>query len=473
LLEFDQPMISRRLSQKILTLILLPTVALSIFVTPASAAPDCPEGWTRHILHDPSKCVSPCQLGAGMSGGYYRECCCPAGSKPAPEKTNWVFGLLGQGVNFVLGKTKDNMAKWIGDVIEALIGALNILLGGTGEEEGGVGSNPLAQGGAIGMMGGMIGAVYEDYPDLRTGDFFKNTLANNILSTPAQATGVDDIQATKLDELWRVMRNISYVLMVVIMIAMGFMVMLRQQIDPRTTMTISAALPRIAVSLVLIAFSLPIAGLILDLSKVLVGLIDSVFSQFIGPGKPVPEMVGVGISNILKNFVWGRHIPVALGFGVLGTVVELFIQLIIRVIAFAAAIMIFWTLISRYASLLISVIFAPFAFLWGTLPGQEDTTSRWFRSFIVNALTFPGIYLVINIANWVVRTSIVPLPPAWEGTAADISGLVGLGILLTATKIPALLEDALQVTTPAGVARAGLEPGKILKEVPLVKRFAK
>ncbi len=396
----------------------------------------------------------------------------------SPGFGDWAFGALGGGVRYLLGMEEgENVATWVGGaVIESLIGGVNVLLGGTGEEgdvEGDMTSNPLAHGGAIGMMGGMIGGVYQDYPSLGTGDFFKNNLADNLLTGSAYATGVEDIKKTGLNKLWEVMRNISYVFMVIILIAMGFMVMLRARIDPRTTMTLSAALPRVATSLILIAFSLPIAGIIIDLSSVLTGLVGSVFQQFV-TGGDIPEVVGVGMMSIWNNFVRGLHIPVALDFGEVGTVVEFFIQLIIRVIAFAASIMIFWTLISRYASLLINVVFAPFAFLWGALPGQEDTTSRWFKSYIVNALTFPGIYLVINIANWVVRVSEVPLPPAWgDSPGANISGVVALSILLTATKIPAILEDALEVSAPAGVARAGLEPGKIIKQVPLIGRFAK
>ena len=164
---------------------------------------------------------------------------------------------------------------------------------------------------------------------------------------------------------------------------------------------------------------------------------------------------------------------IAFGFGAQYSVIELFLQLIVRVITFAVSLMIFWTLITRYASLLISVVFAPFAFLWGALPGQGDTTSNWFKSFVVNALTFPGIYLVINVANWIRRTAIISLPPTWAGTTSDISGLVALGVLLTATKIPAILEDALEVSPSAGVSKAGLQTGKVLKQVPIVGRFAK
>ena len=403
----------------------------------------------------------------------------------SPGVKEWVFGALGDAVRVALDiEEGENVATWIGGaVIESLIGGFNVLLGGVEEEEGGgggggggggVGSNPLAHGGAIGMMGGMICGVYQDYPNLGTGDFFKNNLADNLLSGSAHAdTGVEQIRKTRLNELWEVMRNISYVFMVIILIVMGFMVMLRARIDPRTTMTLSAALPRVATSLILIAFSLPIAGIIIDLSSVLTGLIGSVFQQFVTSGD-IPEVIGVGIMTIFNNFVLGLHIPVALDFGAMGTVIELFIQLIIRVIAFAASIMIFWTLITRYASLLIGVVFAPFSFLWGALPGQEDTTSRWFKSFVVNALTFPGIYLVINIANWVVRVSEVPMPPAWgDSPDANISGLVAIGILLTATKIPAILEDALDVAPSAGVSRGGLQTGSVLKQVPLVGRFAK
>ncbi len=352
------------------------------------------------------------------------------------------------------------------------------------------GPQALPPSGVAGQIGSMtVGMLEQSPPNLHTASFIKDALANNIVSTPAYAqTGSDTFKS--IVGIWRLMRNISYVLMVLILVGMGFMVMIRSQIDPRTVMTVTAALPRIAISLILITFSYPIAGIIVDLGRVLKGLIDSQFGPILAP-MPMTMIEPFRIIGALFDRFAGIKFwdPLSWGFGwsniyLGGTGISSYIiGLGMRVILIVVAFMLFFTLITRFAGLFMQVIFAPFVFAWGALPGQEDTTTRWFKSFAVNVLCFPVIYLLINFATYIAEKSMtVPMPMPEDlgwGTvfspfgSTNVGGLVAFGLVMAATRVPAMLDDAFDVTAPAAVARAGLEPGKILGKLPVIGKVIK
>lgn len=97
-----------------------------------------------------------------------------------------------------------------------------------------------------------------------------------ILSSLADESGHLDNIVTKY---WSACRNIAYALLTLVLVIFGFLIMLRQNVEPRVTMTISNALPRIATALVLITFSFAISGLIIDVGRIADGAIKSTFGD--------------------------------------------------------------------------------------------------------------------------------------------------------------------------------------------------
>lgn len=79
--------------------------------------------------------------------------------------------------------------------------------------------------------------------------------------------------------LWKVFRDVSYMLLVIILIAIGFMIMFRMKLNPQTVISIENALPRIVIALLLITFSFAIAGFLIDLMYILIGVGISVVSN--------------------------------------------------------------------------------------------------------------------------------------------------------------------------------------------------
>lgn len=79
--------------------------------------------------------------------------------------------------------------------------------------------------------------------------------------------------------LWKVFRDLSYMLLVLVLVAIGFMIMFRMKINPQTVISVENALPKIVVAMILITFSFAIAGFLIDLMYVLIALIIALISN--------------------------------------------------------------------------------------------------------------------------------------------------------------------------------------------------
>ncbi len=147
---------------------------------------------------------------------------------------------------------------------------------GVDQATGKIGYVP-SQGGLIGMAGGLIAELYtppassSDYIHYLSDNFgiTKHTYAADIGTAASNATAVDSsIGSTRLRPLlgiWSAFRNIAYLFFVLAFIIIGFAIMLRLKIDPRTVMTIQNSIPKIIIGLLLITFSYAIAGLMIDM----------------------------------------------------------------------------------------------------------------------------------------------------------------------------------------------------------------
>lgn len=81
----------------------------------------------------------------------------------------------------------------------------------------------------------------------------------------AYAQGIGFSGLSVLLPIWKAFRNVAYALLALILIAIGFMVMFRKKIDPKTVVTVQNALPRVVVALLLVTFSYAIVGIMIDL----------------------------------------------------------------------------------------------------------------------------------------------------------------------------------------------------------------
>lgn len=85
------------------------------------------------------------------------------------------------------------------------------------------------------------------------------------------ATGLGFASIQGYLPIWKLFRDISYLLLVLVMISIGFMIMFRVNLGG-AAVGIESALPRIVLAMIMITFSFPIAGFLIDMMYALIAV---------------------------------------------------------------------------------------------------------------------------------------------------------------------------------------------------------
>ncbi len=112
--------------------------------------------------------------------------------------------------------------------------------------------------------------LYWAYDGLQNAGFIPKTYA---------AEGIGFAGLRPLMNLWKVFRDVAYMILVLVLIAIGFMIMFRMKLNPQTVISVENALPRIIISMILITFSFAIAGFLIDLMYIIITLGIAVMSN--------------------------------------------------------------------------------------------------------------------------------------------------------------------------------------------------
>ncbi|MCS6956488.1 MAG: hypothetical protein NZM02_01415 [Patescibacteria group bacterium] len=114
---------------------------------------------------------------------------------------------------------------------------------------------------------------------LNKAGFIPNVFA---LDNSRQATTGIGFQSLKsFYILWENFRNLSFLIITLVLVTIGFMIMFRTKINPQTVISIENALPKIIISMILITFSYPIAGLMIDLMYVSLPIVAGLFKNIL------------------------------------------------------------------------------------------------------------------------------------------------------------------------------------------------
>lgn len=378
-----------------------------------------------------------------------------------------------------------NLPQWSLYTTKYVTDGLNRLMIGVPILEG---EEQVNRGGAVGITASMIDGLYENKP-VSSKQYFAYVARNLNFTKPVYAQGQGWQFLQPVLGLWKAVRNICYLFFVIIFVAIGFMIMFRQKMDSQTIVSVQTALPKIIASLLLVTFSYAICGLIVDLIYLGNDLMGAIFSVPLHVANP--EFIWNADLNILTFLkIFGGELVQGTGLAVVANMIKSlwdsisgffsrgdFSSVFFLVIAFSllsSVIKIFFALLSRYVMLLLYTIVSPFLFLWGSLPGQQDHTSKFFKTMIGNAIVFPAILLMLHLAGYFVVVGgslplqpIVPfqIPSANFGTA--IGGFIALGILMAASKIPESIDDLLGVRAGVGPA-LGAEAAGALRRIPII-----
>lgn len=339
--------------------------------------------------------------------------------------------------------------------------------------------------GAIYALSGLIAEMYKNPPASST-EYFADLGRNLGIVKPVYAQGVGFEGLRNLLPLWKASRNLAYIFFVIVFLYMGLAIMFRVKLDPKTVITIQNAIPKLVVALILVTFSYAIVGLMIDLIYLTIylgiialkepliaaGEIGDLQAKFtnlsffqaialVGGGGlqaifgtgvvPIIGTIGVVLMGIVGAIVGVFVSPLALPLAI-----PLILLLILLASALFLVIKLFFSLVISYISIIISVIIAPVQIMLGVLPGSQGGFSTWFKNLLANILVFPAVALALLI-GWLLTTTAGPswAPPLVSVSGRTLSGIIGLGILLIANKIPEMIQTAFKIKPPGYGAAVG------------------
>ncbi len=116
----------------------------------------------------------------------------------------------------------------------------------------------------FGMTNNLLALPYNNPP--ASGIYtIQNTIASAGLIPKAQAyEGIGLASIKGYGPVWTLFRNLTYLILVLAVIILGFLIMFRVKLDPHTVIAFENSLPRIVITILLITFSFTIAGLLID-----------------------------------------------------------------------------------------------------------------------------------------------------------------------------------------------------------------
>ena len=281
-----------------------------------------------------------------------------------------------------------------------------------------------------------------------------------------------------LRQLWKTFRNIAYILLVIVLIAMGFAIMFRVKISPQAIITIQAALPRIIMALILITFSYAIVGFMFDVMTFLNKIIGEIFRALFAD----PNLSWAGFRNFLTNIIQGLTLNVFERDYIMGEPIYIYQQAMVAfwvfivfvnfifpiagiIVAFIIAIIVaialfrcIWVVLKAFTMIIINLIFAPLRILMGVFPGSNAMLD-WFKDLAANIAVLPAMLTAFGVSSYLIFTGvgISTSGDFWKGIFAGrpflpsenlipisisvILPFAGLGILLIAPKVSEIIQS--------------------------------
>lgn len=404
---------------------------------------------------------------------------------PTPVNAASVNGYLSDivpatGVTMLLGcELAENSDGVLSDVCQSEENAQESLeLYGAGTADGRL-RNLSVWGSTRTLMGYMI-----DNPPANTQLYVASLQRDISPNNQAYAQGIGFSSLTPILSIWEAFRNIAYLAFVIAFMVVGFAIMFRAKLNPQTVVNLQLALPQMFITLLLVAFSYPIAGLLIDIMYVFtyLGIYVFAYSGFAG-ATDVGFLETIALNNnILANFfglmigqLGGRSAdsviltagesmsaltadvlgfdntiaqPITALLSVIGgSVVGVVFMLIFSIFFIFQMFRIFFTLLSSYIQVILLVIFSPLRLLLNMYPGSGAFTS-WLKELAGHLAVFPitAFLFIITIMMIEGFNSTGSLgsgqgftPPQLQvNGAAAVQAIIGLGMLMT---IPNILDQ--------------------------------
>ena len=213
--------------------------------------------------------------------------------------------------------------------------------------------------------------------------------------------------------LWKTTRNIAFFFFVLVTIVAAFMIMFKVKISPQAVITLQQAIPKILVALILVTFSYAIAGFVIDLVYVAMGIFSQFFTKiWAGPNADINADSIKATWDFLNG--WGANGFLAiLIYSFLYWVSSIIFTILILTTALLSPSSVIWSiflivffviniviliiyifittfnLFKALANFYVAVILGPIKLALGALPMSHGAFGKWIKSLLQNALIFP------------------------------------------------------------------------------------
>lgn len=343
---------------------------------------------------------------------------------------------------------------------------------------------------ALGNIGKFMATIYS-YPPASGLAYTHDLLSQAGLVKSAYAQGIGFAAMTPFLPLWKTSRNIAYSIIIIIMVAIGFMIIFRMKIDPKTVISVQAALPRLVFTLLLITFSYPIVGFLIDIMYLSMAIIIALFVK--GAGGTIhghdiawyqTKYMSASIWELFRAVFLGGFLSIndfwtyiggatigtggAIGgmalFGLIGTGAAAVLATLPAVLIALAPILLFafllllgllftfirlaLLLLNSYIQLIISIILSPLLLLTEAVPGKS-AFSDWIKNILANLVVFPATAAVLLFVTYLTSSKAVTgnyWQPPFTGVPGNdaIEGFLGLGVIFLAPNLIASVKKAFQ-----------------------------
>lgn len=251
----------------------------------------------------------------------------------------------------------------------------------------------------------------------------RSTRLTFVKEVHAQQQGFGFGALSALQTMWKASRDIAYSLLIFAAIILAFMVMLRTKISPQTVITAQSAIPKLIFAAILITFSYAIAGFMVDMVYVIIGIISSLFTPLFTGSAPTitstiytfltsgPAQKGVFAMFMLYFWLIAIGFPVVflLGVGIIflaalpfgGPLVGVLFLIIFLVAVVIFVALQFFKVILMLGKALVGVyllvITGPIYIMAGTVY-QGLSFGSWLRSLASNLIVFPvtGVMFLLS-----------------------------------------------------------------------------
>lgn len=230
----------------------------------------------------------------------------------------------------------------------------------------------------------------------------------------AQTVGFGYDALRPIQSMWSASRNIAFGLFVLAAVIFAFMIMFRVKISPQVVITVQSAIPKLIISLVLVTFSYAIAGFLIDLMYVVIGLLSVIMSSFmpsvlglvlspkiifslLTQGN-ILGVVGINIQSGIFALIFTYLTPLIIGLAILTVIIgvatgglwlliPLAILVVVVVMAIWMSLKTIWALLKAFVNIILLTIFAPLQIVAGVIVPNFGF-GQWVKSYISNLSVF-------------------------------------------------------------------------------------